>query len=186
MISLKVEGNTYKLKFGYKSLAKSGILKKVMQTQKAMSDIARKQEEREKARKNLANFPEYNVDEMGNPIEQDDDSENAIENIEIMEMMLEVIAPLVLAGLQKQKEFPEYHVDYDNDEDVKQKTDLVIDLIDDYSDEEDSLGASDLFTELVDELFDKGFLSNKSEKLEQTMIQTDATITPTDHLQPQN
>lgn len=185
MVSLKIENRLYNLKFGYKSLAKSGILQKVTQTQKAMSDISKRQEEREKARKNLETFPEYNVDEMGNPIEQDDD-ESAFENIEIMEMMLEVIAPLVLAGLQKQKEFPEYHVDYDNDEDVKEKTDLVIDLIDDYSDEEDGMNASELFSTLVDELFDKGFLSKTSEKLEQAMIQTDATITPTDHLQPQN
>ena len=185
MINLNIGEQTYEIKFGYKSLAKSGILKEVMETQKSMSDISKAQEEREKQRKNRENFPEYNIDEMGNPVEVEDD-DSAYEDIAIMEMMLAVIAPLVLAGLQKQKAHPEFHVDYDNTEDVKAKIDLVIDLIDDYSDEEDSLDASDLFTTLVNELFEKGFLSKKSEKLEQTMIQTDATITPTDHLQPRN
>jgi hypothetical protein len=121
---------------------------------------------------------------MGNPIEEDDDVEDAIDNVLIYERMMETIAPLMLAGLQKKH--PEFKVDYDNAEDVKAKTDLVIDLIDDYADDDDSMDISDLFSALTDELFNNGFLSQKSKKLETAMEQTDSTITPTDHLQPKN
>lgn len=184
MINLKVGEQTYIIKFGYKALAKSGILPTVVNLQKEMSEIAKAQEKRQKERENRKNFPEYNTDEMGNPIEEDDDVEDAIDNVLIYERMMETIAPLMLAGLQKKH--PEFEVDYDNAEDVKVKTDLVIDLIDDYADDDDSMDISDLFSALTDELFNNGFLSQKSKKLEEAMEQTDSTITPTDHLQPKN
>lgn len=183
MVNLKVGEKTYNIKFGYRALAKSNVLATVIDIQKEMNDISRIQEEREKEKENRKNFPEHYVDEMGNPIE-DNDENDTLENFSIYEKMIVAVEPLLLAGLQKKH--PEFKVDYDNPEDIKAKREMVIDLIDDYTDEEDSMDIADLFTALVEELFDSGFLSQKSKKLETAMEQTDSTVVPTDHLQPKN
>lgn len=105
-------------------------------------------------------------------------------DIESLEEVLNLTSKLVLAALQKNHE--EFRADYENPESVRKCTDKVDDLLDNYMDEEDSLPIIDLFHSLVDELFNNGFLSKKSEKLEESLTEQDATVVPTDHKQSEN
>lgn len=114
----------------------------------------------------------------------EDENADAMENIEALEEIFDVTSKLVLAALQKNHE--EFRADYSDSDSVKSCIDKVDDLIDDYMEEDDSVSIMDLFTELTQELFDNGFLSKKSEKLETAMEQQDATVAPTDHDQPRN
>ena len=75
MLTIKVKDKEYKLKFGYKSFKKSGILKEVV----AM---------REKAKNN----------------ENTEAEEDATNGIEMLEEVLELNSKLVLAALQKNHE----------------------------------------------------------------------------------
>lgn len=184
-MTITVNGNEYKIKFGFRALAKANVLQEVMTVQKAISDKQKAKDKRKKEieeeKKQREAFPEHYKD---TPEIEEDDLEETIENIDTLSDMMNVIPKVILAGLQKG--YTDYRCDYDNEENVKAKTDSVIDLIDDYMDEEDSLDITDLFTELVNELFEGGFLSKKSPKLEEAMTEQNATITPTDHLPPQN
>lgn len=185
MLTMKVNETEYKIRFGFRALSKANVLKEVTELQKSRSDKAKKREQKKKEieeeKKRRETFPEHFKDV---PEIEEDDMEETIENIDTLTAMMNVIPKIILAGLQKDHE--EYRCDYDNEEDVKEKTDRVIDLVDDYMDEEDSLDIMDLFSALVDELFENGFLSKKSEKLEKAMENQNATVTPTDHLPPQN
>lgn len=151
MITLKVKGKEYNIKFGYKSFKKSGILKDVVEMRKILSDSE-------------------NDDEAG--------------NIDMLEQVLELNSKLVLAGLQKFHE--EFRADYNNPDSVQAVVEKVDDLIDDYMDEEDSMPIMDLFTTLTDELFNNGFLSKKSEKMEEALTEQDSTIVPMDHKRKEN
>ena len=111
-------------------------------------------------------------------------SDDDTENIEALEEVLELNSKLVLAALQKYHE--EFRADYSNPDSVQAVVEKVDDLMDDYMDEEDSMTIMDLFTTLTDELFNNGFLSKKSEKLEETLTEQDATIVPLDHKQKEN
>lgn len=177
-MTITVNGIEYKIKFGFRALAKANVLQEVMAVQKIIADNDKKAKEREEERKQRETFHEHFKNEV------EDDTEETTENISMLSSLMNVIPKVVLAGLQRGYE--EYRCDYDNEEDVKEKTEKVIDLIDDYGFEDDSLDVMDLFSALVGELFNSGFLSPKSEKLEQAMTEQNATITPTDHLQPQN
>ena len=137
---LNVGKKKYTIKFGYKAVAKSGIIKKAL----AIENIADK-------------------DDYG----------------EMIETMLSVVADMVLAGLQKTES--SYSVDYDNKEDVRNKTEKVFDLLDDYIAQEEALTIPELFQELMSEMFDAGFFGKKSERMEQIAQETDATIIPMDH-----
>lgn len=137
---LNVGKKKYTIKFGYKAVAKSGIIKKAL----AIENIADK-------------------DDYG----------------EMIETMLSVVADMVLAGLQKTES--SYSVDYDNKEDVRNKTEKVFDLLDDYIAQEEALTIPELFQELMSEMFDAGFFGKKSERMEQIAQKTDATIIPMDH-----
>lgn len=183
-MELRIKDKSYKIKFGYKALAQSGVLQRAIAIQSELADRDKKAKAEEEEKKNRENFPEYNVDEMGNPIEEDD-SENISEYFEIIEKMMNILPCMLLAGLQKNHK-DEYRVDYSDENDVKDKIDKVVDLLDDYMDEDDSEDITDLFATLTNELFASGFLLSKSEKLEKAMEQTDSTVTPTDHLRPQN
>lgn len=186
MIELKIKDKAYKVKYGYKALAKSGVLKQVISIQTELADRNKRIEAEEEERKNKENFPEYNTDELGNPIEvEEDDSENVAEYFDLIEQIMGILPSLILAGLQREHK-DEYKVNYSDEEDLNDKLDKVVDLLDDYMDEEDSLDVTDLFGNLTDELFNSGFLFKKSEKLEIAMEKTDSTVTPTDHLRPQN
>lgn len=158
MIKLKVKDKEYKLKFGYKSFKKSGILKEVV----AMQTKARESKE-----------------ESGQ--EQEKDVEN---QVELLEEVLELNSKLVLIALQKHHE--EFRIDYENKEEMNSLIDRVDDFMDDYMDEEDSMSIMELFNKLVDELFNNGFLSKKSEKLKESLTEQDATIIPMDHKKKEN
>ena len=137
---LNVGKKKYTIKFGYKAVAKSGIIKKAL------------------AIENIADNDDYG---------------------EMIETMLSVVADMVLAGLQKTES--SYSVDYDNKEDVRNKTEKVFDLLDDYIAQEEALTIPELFQELMSEMFDAGFFGKKSERMEQIAQETDATIIPMDH-----
>lgn len=156
MIALKIKDKTYNLKFGYKSFKKSGILREVVAMQKKIKK----------------------------PNEITEDNANAEDNIEILEEVLELCSKLVLAALQKNHE--EFRADYENPDSVNEIVDRVDSLMDDYMDEEDSMSIMELFNKLVDELFNNGFLSKKSPKLEEAAEKQDATIIPIDHMQKEN
>ena len=98
---------------------------------------------------------------------------------EMIETMISVVADMVLAGLQKTEK--EYSVNYDDKDDVRDKTEKVYDLLDDYMVQEDALSIPELFKELMGEMFEAGFFGNKSEKMEQIAQEVDATIIPMDH-----
>lgn len=153
MLTLRVKGQEYKLKFGYKALGKSGILKEVTAMQQAINN--RKKESGD-----------------------EDEQSNAM--LDMLGDIFDLNSRLVLAALQKYHQ--EYIVDYDSQESLKNGIEKVYDFMDDYMDEEDSMDIITLFTELMNDLFNSGFLSKKSEKLEQALIEQDATVAPTDHL----
>lgn len=137
---LNIGNKKYTLKFGYKAVAKSGIIKEAL----AIESIA-------------------NDDNYG----------------EMIETMLSVVANMVLAGLQKTEN--KLSVNYDDKDDVRDKTERVYDILDDYMAQEDSLTVTELFQELMGELFDAGFFGKKSAKMEQMATEQDATIIPMDH-----
>lgn len=107
-----------------------------------------------------------------------------MENLETIEGIFDITSKLVLAALQKNHE--EFRADYKDSDSIRSCIDKVDDLIDDYMEESDSMTIMDLFMGLTEELFNNGFLSNKSEKLEATLEQQDATVIPTDHKQSEH
>ena len=137
---LNVGKKKYTIKFGYKAVAKSGIIKKALAIDGIMEN-----------------------DDYG----------------EMIETMISVVADMVLAGLQKTEK--EYSVNYDDKDDVRDKTEKIYDLLDDYMVQEDALSIPELFKELMGEMFEAGFFGNKSEKMEQIAQEVDATIIPMDH-----
>lgn len=148
MITLTVKGKDYKLKFGYKSFKKSGLLREVVAVQKKAQGV--------------------------------DGDDNGLENsLEVLEKVFEINSKLVLAALQKYNE--DFRINYDNPKSIQEAIDKVDDFMDDYIDEEDSMPVMDLFNALVGELFNGGFLSKKSEVLEDALTEQDATVVPIDH-----
>ena len=110
--------------------------------------------------------------------------EDAEGNIDMLEKVLDLNSKLVAAALQKNHE--EFRAEYGDEESEKKVINMVDDLMDDYMDEEDSMSIMDLFEKLMEELFDNGFLSKKSESLEESLETQDATIIPMDHKQKEN
>ncbi len=154
MLKLKVKEKEYILKFGYRVLAKTTLLKDVVGIQTMFKD-SKENEQNEN---------------------DDEETEKIVENLP---MLIEVNSNLVLAGLQRYHE--EFRVDYDNPESVKAGLEKVYDFMDDYMDEEDSIAVFDLFGMMIGELTDNGFLSKKSPQMEQAATEQDATIIPMDH-----
>lgn len=149
MTTLKVKDKTYKIKFGYRALAKSGVLKEVVKMQSA-------------------------IDKK--------DEKDAV--VDLIADVFDILAKLVLAGLQKLNE--DFVCDYDDENIVSAKIENVYDLLDEYMDEEESLGVMELFSELTNELLNNGFLSKKSKELEESLEKQDATIVPMDHQKTEN
>lgn len=149
MTTLKVKDKTYKIKFGYRALAKSGVLKEVVKMQSAIDK----------------------KDEKG-----------AV--VDLIADVFDILAKLVLAGLQKFNET--FSCDYDDESSVSAGIERVYDLLDEYMEEEESLSVMDLFTELTNELLNNGFLSKKSKGLEENLEKQDATIVPMDHQKTEN
>ena len=139
---LNVGKKKYTIKYGYKAVAKSGIIKRSLEIE------------------NIADGDDY---------------------AEMIETMLGVVADMVLAGLQKTES--SLSVDYDNKDDVREKTEKVYDLLDDYLATDEALSVPELYQELTMELFNAGFFGKKSEKMEQIAQEVDATVIPMDHKQ---
>lgn len=112
---------------------------------------------------------------------QDAKSENGIE---ALEDVFELNSKLLLAALQKYNE--EFRVDYNDKEAVQMYIDKVDNFIDDYMEEENAMSIMELFSTLSEELFNNGFLSKKSEKLEKALTEQNATVIPIDHKQIEN
>ena len=137
---LNVGKKKFTIKFGYKAVAKSGIIKKSLDIDKIMDN-----------------------DDYG----------------EMIETMVSVVADMVLAGLQKTE--TNLSVNYDDPDDVRDKTERVYDLLDDYMNQEDAMSVPDLFKTLMEEMYNAGFFGKKSEKMEQIAQAMDATVIPMDH-----
>lgn len=92
-----------------------------------------------------------------------------------------LIAELLLAGLQRDKDFK---IDYEDEQQHKEALSNIYDLLDDWSDEEGNeiIG---LFTDLQKELTEKGFLGNVMKSLSDKAVEMDATVVPQDHNQKQ-
>lgn len=92
-----------------------------------------------------------------------------------------LIAELLLAGLQRDKDFK---IDYEDEHQHKEALSNIYDLLDDWSDEEGNeiIG---LFTALQKELTEKGFLGNVMKSLSDKAVEMDATVIPQDHNQKQ-
>ena len=140
-MEIKTKKTKYKIQFGYKAVAKSGIIKKALNIEGLADD-----------------------DDYG----------------EMIETMLNVVAEMVLAGLQRTT--TALNVNYDDKNDVREKTEKVYAILDEYMDQEDSLTVEELFQELMNELFEAGFFGKKSQRMEEIAQQTDATVIPKDHL----
>lgn len=138
---LNVGKKKYTIKYGYKAVAKSGIIKKSL------------------AIENIADSDDY---------------------AEMIETMLGVVADMVLAGLQKTE--PSLSVNYDDKDDVRDKTEKIYNLLDDYLATDDAKSVPELYQDLTMELFEAGFFGKKSEKMEQIAQNVDATIIPMDHM----
>lgn len=182
MKTIKVNDIEYKIRFGYRALACSNALKEAVKVQKMLTETSERREklerEYEEKKKQMDAFPEHYKNEELEPL--DDGTE---EYVDMLTAMMDIVPKLILAGLQKTEEFA---CDYNDEADVKEKLNKVIDLLDDYTEQEDTEDISEMFGSLLDELFNCGFLSEKSKKLEKAMEQTDSTVTPKDHKQPQN
>lgn len=109
---------------------------------------------------------------------------DSFDNFEVVEGIFDITSKLVLAALQKNHK--EFRADYNNPDSVQKCIDAVDNLIDDYMEEDDAMSIMELFQGLTEELFNNGFLSSKSEKLEAAMGVQDATVVPTDHKQAEN
>lgn len=159
MTTLKVKDKTYKIKFGYKALAKSGVLKEVVKMQSA---IGKK-------------------DENDDVVDLKDENDDVVD---LIADVFDILAKLVLAGLQKLNKT--FLCDYDDESSVLAGIEKVYDFLDEYMEEEESLSVMDLFTKLTDELLNNGFLSKKSKELEENLEKQDATIIPMDHQKAEN
>lgn len=148
MLKMLVNGKEYRIKFGYKALAKSDAMKEVAEISKVL---------------NGENDTETVLSKLGD--------------------ILVVNAKLLLSGLQKYHS-DEFGFDYEDNASYDACLDKVFGFIDDYEDgTEDALSVMDLFSELCDELMENGFLFGKSEKLENSLTETNATVIPQDHIQ---
>lgn len=148
MIKLKVNGAEYNLKFGYRVLAKTGLVGRVIEMRKLFSESGETTL--------VDNMPE----------------------------LVNLTSDLVLAGLQKFN--PDYKVDYDDSNSVKEALERLYDFMDDYMDDPDTPAVIDLFSDMVEELIDNGFLSKKSLAMEKAATEQDATVIPMDHKKAEN
>lgn len=139
MLKLNVKGTEYKLKFGYRSFRRAGILREAVAMQKKMQDMGKKKKKPE---------------------------EETLEEIELLEEMFNLNSKLVLAALQKYHK--EFRADYKNPESIMECEEKVDDLLDEYMDEEGAMDAGTMFRELLQELFSEGFLPKNGESPEET------------------
>lgn len=130
MITLSVKGVEYKLRFGNKALAKSGILKDVVNIRSEISLMSKKRGK------------------------SDFDTENV--SLSMIDELFNINVKLILAAMQKYND--DYKVDYDDENSVKAGTEKVYDFLDDYMDEPDSMDAVTLFSAFVTDLLNSGFL----------------------------
>lgn len=117
-------------------------------------------------------------------VKTENEDTDGMENLEAIEGVFDITSKLVLAALQKNHK--ELRADYRDPNSVKSCIDKVDDLLDDYMEEDNAMSIMELFEGLVEELFNNGFLSKKSEKLETALKTQDATVVPTDHRQSEN
>lgn len=107
--------------------------------------------------------------------------QNNMDNEHAFRTMMEIVAEMLLAGLQR------YHSDefgWETDSEREEKLDKVLDLMDDYEDESTEENPHDgytLFEKLQDELFKNGFLSRINRNTVETAEAQDATVIPQDH-----
>lgn len=139
MIILNVKGTEYKLKFGYRSFRRAGILREAVAMQKKMQDAGKKKKKQE---------------------------EETLEEIELLEEMFNLNSKLVLAALQKYHK--EFRADYKNPESIRECEEKVDDLLDEYMDEDGAMDAGTMFGELLQELFSEGFLPKNGEHPEKS------------------
>lgn len=151
MKKIKINGTEYKLKFGYMSVASSGIIKEVLDMTDTLQEVNK------------------------------DDESNIYK---VVETVMPLIGRIALAGLQRYHD-DEFGVDYDDQDDVKDKLKKVYRLLDDYFDPEDGEpeeSAIEMFWSFASELRDSGFLSGKQEEVtEAEVIAEEIKQIPQDH-----
>lgn len=107
--------------------------------------------------------------------------QNAMNDEHAFRTMMEIVAEMLLAGLQR------YHSEqfgWETDGEREEKLNAILDLMDDYEDEsteENPKDAYTLFEKLKEELFKNGFLSQLTKAGEQSAEKQDATVIPQDH-----
>lgn len=147
---ITVNGKEYKIKFGYKAVAASGMISRVMSE----------------------------IEKLDNT-----NTDNSADAINAIASLVPVIAEMTLAGLQKFHK-DEFEVDYENDSDVKEKLNLIADLLDEYFDPDDGSEPEnsmiELFWKFAQELIESGFLS-----LNRNEMETDVPKIPQDRKKKQ-
>lgn len=144
MKKITVNGNEYKIKFGYLAVSSSGILADTLKMTIRLEDA----------------------------IEKSNKEDEEVDNITSLQLVSEVI-PLVgrmtLAGLQRYHK-DVFGVDYEDETDVRAKLKSVLELLDEYFDPEDGEpeeSVIEMFWDYVTELRNSGFLSGKAETTEE-------------------
>ena len=108
--------------------------------------------------------------------------QNADNPASTIKNMIGLTAEMLLEGLQKK------HKDkfgYDTPEEREQKIIEICDMLDEYEEEhaedETPLNGFTLFADLQKEMERNGFLSQISNRTEETVVEQDATVIPQDH-----
>lgn len=139
---IKVNGEEYKIKFGYLAVSSSDILSDFLQMTTRLE--------------NAASGEEGEIDDAT--------------SMKLVAELIPLVGRAALAGLQKYHG-DVFGVDYENENDVAIKLKAVFELLDDYFDPEDGErqeSAIEMFWGFVEELRNAGFLSGKTETEEKT------------------
>lgn len=148
---IKINGKEYKLKFGYRSLYRTGILKRLQDAQQIFD----------------------NKSDDGAVDNKSDDG--AFDKIE---KLMGVTAEAFLAGLQK---FHKDEFGYTTESEREAMIDKVCDLFDDLADEDETIGILEIFTMINEELIERGFLARLFQSSQELISQEEATVIPMDH-----
>ena len=135
---IKVNGQEYKIKFGYLAVSNGNILSDVLSMTDTLETAARKEADKEEI--------------------------DSATSMKLIADLIPLVGRITLAGLQKYHK-DVYGVDYENEKDVKDKLALVYELLDEYFDPEDGQpeeSAIEMFWDFVNELRGSGFLSGKN------------------------
>ena len=160
MKRITVNGNEYKIKFGYLAVSSSNLLGETLNM------ITR-------------------VENMLSKKEEDNEEIDEVTSMQLMSEVIPLVGKMTLAGLQRYHA-DVFGVDYEDEADVRKKLKSVLELLDEYFDPEEGEpeeSAIEMFWDYVNEFRSSGFLSGKVTETE--AVQQTLPIEPQDHKKAQ-